>query len=339
MPDEHPAFLGADRDHPEQQPLQHQVRLLGEDLPVLERARLGFVGVADRVLRLSGLRRDQLPLTAGGEPGPAHAAQPGVLQRGGDPPGVQFPGQHRTQHPVAFLARRVGIVRPRRLCWPGGRRLGPAGPRPVLARGGAPPEPPACSFVTGPWPCWPAVGPCRADHRAQVCLWAGRALVDRDRGCHVAPADAGHLGDLHVGVAAVPVPQFRDPPVRALQPAGQVVAGVQLHLHRRPGAEVRVERDQPLDLVQRAADVTGQRYQFLARQPADPFLDRLQRRDQAGAGELARPRLDTRHPLLGPGHHRSPAGGAASAAADPPGAASPGPAPLAALPRSGRRRT
>ena len=51
VPDEHPAFLRPDREHPEQHALQHQVRLLGQDLPVLEGPRLRLVGVADDVLR------------------------------------------------------------------------------------------------------------------------------------------------------------------------------------------------------------------------------------------------------------------------------------------------
>ena len=61
VPDEHPALLGAHDGHAEQQPLQHQVRLGGQDLPVLERARLGLVGVADGVL---DARRAAMPRTS-----------------------------------------------------------------------------------------------------------------------------------------------------------------------------------------------------------------------------------------------------------------------------------
>ena len=67
---------------------------------------------------------------------------------------------------------------------------------------------------------------------------------------------------------------------------------------------MRVEGDQPLDLIQRPVHVPGQRHQFLARQPADPLLDRVQRRDQARAGELARPGLDAGHALAGCRHYR-----------------------------------
>ena len=112
VPDEHPAFLGPGREHPEQHALQHQVRLVGQDLPVLERPRLGLVGVADRVLRRRGLRRDQLPLPAGREPGAAHAAQPDVGQGRGDLPGVQGAGEHVAQHPVVLRRRGVRVVGP-----------------------------------------------------------------------------------------------------------------------------------------------------------------------------------------------------------------------------------
>ena len=65
--DEHPALLGADREHPQQHPLDHEVGLLGEDLAILEGAGLGLVGVADHELRLGLLGGHQLPLGAGRE--------------------------------------------------------------------------------------------------------------------------------------------------------------------------------------------------------------------------------------------------------------------------------
>ena len=83
------------------------------------------------------------------------------------------------------------------------------------------------------------------------------------------------------------------------------MADPELDLLRRVGAEVRVERDQPLDLVQRPVHLAGQRHELLAGQPADPFLDRVQRRDQARAGELARPRLDAGDADLGLSHRRA----------------------------------
>src|SRR5690349_2731719 len=122
----------------------------------------------------------------------------------------------------------------------------------------------------------------------------GRSLVYDARGSHVAAAQAGALDHLDVRIRAVPLADRGDALVGAAQPAGQVVADAQLGLDRRVGAEVRVEGDQALDLVQRPAHVTGQRDEFLTGQPADSLLDSVQRRDQARARELACACLDAR---------------------------------------------
>ena len=287
MPDEYPAFLGSDHGHPEQQPLQHQVRLLGEDLPVLEGPRLGLVGVADHVFRAGRLRGHQPPLPPGGEAGAAQAPQPGVLEGADHVIGPQLAREHFTQ-------RRVPP-------WHAGRgRVRVVGPGRAAA-------------VDPGHGVGPVAGPGGGDERVRV-VGRGRALVDRDRGRRVAPADAGHLGELDLGVAAVSVPQRGQPLVGALQPAGKVVAGVQRHRRRRGGAEMRVKRDQALYFIQRPVGIPRQRLEFLTRQPAEPLLDGLQRRDQARAGELACARLDTRHPGLGPCHQRPRAWGAASRA-------------------------
>ena len=100
--DEHPALLGADREHAGEHPLDHEVRLLGQDLAVLERARLGLVGVADHVLGLGRLGRDDLPLGAGREPGAAHAPQARVLDRLDRVLGGELAGEHRPHDGVAF---------------------------------------------------------------------------------------------------------------------------------------------------------------------------------------------------------------------------------------------
>ena len=67
-------------EHPEHEALEHEVRLLGEDLAVLEGAGLGLVRVADRVLGRGLLLRDQLPLRSRREARAAHAAQAGLLE-------------------------------------------------------------------------------------------------------------------------------------------------------------------------------------------------------------------------------------------------------------------
>ena len=248
------------------------MRLVGQDLPVLERPWLGLIGVADRVLRRGDLGRDQLPLPAGGEPGAAHAAQPAFGQHRGDLAGRQGAGQHVAQHPVVLRRRGVRVVGP-----PPGARHGHHVRRGLVTRRGD-----------------EGVGPGQR----------GRDLVDGDRRAGVAPAQAGALGELDVGVAPVPLPGLGDAVFRAAQPARQVVADAQLDPLRRGGPEVRVERDQPLDLVQRPVHLVGQRHQFLAGQPADPFLDGVQGRDQARPGELPGPRLDAGHARRDVRHRR-----------------------------------
>ena len=76
-----------------------------------------------------------------------------------------------------------------------------------------------------------------------------RCLVHRARGGDIAPAEAGCLDHLDAGSGAVPLLEHGDALVGAAQPAGQVVADAELGLLRRIGAEVRVEGDQPFDLV------------------------------------------------------------------------------------------
>jgi hypothetical protein len=99
---------------------------------------------------------------------------------------------------------------------------------------------------------------------------------------------------MHVGIALVALAQLRDALVGAVQPARQVVAAGELHRGRGLGEEVGVERDDALDLVQRAPPLARQAHQLFAREPAVLALDRVEVGDQAGAGEAARARLGTR---------------------------------------------
>ena len=199
--------------------------------------------------------------------------------------------------PLSRLAGQHGLERRRSGLGPSaygslGHRAGAAAARPPR-RGGRRVRPVrGCRFLRG-------------RHRRVRRVHRDRRLVHRAGRRDVAPAEAGPLDELDVGVGAVALLEPRDPLVRAAQPAGQVVADPQLDPLRRVGAEVRVERDQPLDLVQRPVHVAGQRDELLAGQPADPFLDRVQRRDQARAGELARPRLDAGNADLGLSHRRA----------------------------------
>jgi hypothetical protein len=78
-----------------------------------------------------------------------------------------------------------------------------------------------------------------------------RALVDGDGRRDVAAPQARDLLDLDLDVVAVSRLDLGNPLVGAAQPARQVVTDVQVDLRRRLRAEVRIERDQPLDLVER----------------------------------------------------------------------------------------
>jgi hypothetical protein len=75
------ALGGAGHEASEDHGFDHEMRQLGEDDAVLERARFALVGVTDDVLRRARFFADEVPLGAGRKPGAAHAAQAAVLQR------------------------------------------------------------------------------------------------------------------------------------------------------------------------------------------------------------------------------------------------------------------
>jgi hypothetical protein len=64
-----------DRETGDNHPLDQLVRILVDDVAVLERPRLRFVGVADQVNRLWAVLFDEAPLDAAGEAGAAASAQ------------------------------------------------------------------------------------------------------------------------------------------------------------------------------------------------------------------------------------------------------------------------
>ena len=70
--------------------LDDDVRVVAQDVAVLERARLALVGVADQVLLTRKLPRHEAPFQAGGKARTAPAPQPGSLHFRDD-----FLGRHR----------------------------------------------------------------------------------------------------------------------------------------------------------------------------------------------------------------------------------------------------
>ena len=67
--------LGAGREAGDRQRLDQRERVVLDHDPVLERARLGLVGVADQVVRVHRVARHRVPLAAGRERGAAAAEQ------------------------------------------------------------------------------------------------------------------------------------------------------------------------------------------------------------------------------------------------------------------------
>ncbi len=260
--DEDPALLRAGHQHREHHALEDEVRLLREDLAVLERSGLGLVGVADRVVRLGLLARDDLPLLAGSGPAP----------------------------PIPRICESLSVWT---ICWGAAPPRAPAGTRRSAHRrsrtgrsGGARPR--------GCGPRFSPRSPARAASTAATASSTGSGRSS------TAAAGASSHRPRHdtrrsrSRTAAVALLGLADAVVGAGQPAREVVADRQLHGFRRRGAEVRIEGDEPLDLVQRPAHVARERDELLARQPADAPLDGGEGRDQAGARELPGARLGSR---------------------------------------------
>ena len=83
-------YLGADGVGSERHAFQHHMRVALHDHPVLEGARLAFVGVAAEILGLVRILRHEAPLEAGREPGPAAALEVGVLDQLDQTVGAEF---------------------------------------------------------------------------------------------------------------------------------------------------------------------------------------------------------------------------------------------------------
>ena len=87
-----------------------RMRVVADDVAVLERARLAFVGIADEVFLARELARHEAPLQAGRETGAAAAAQAGGLQVGDDLLGRDLLFQDAAQRRIAAALDVVGQV-------------------------------------------------------------------------------------------------------------------------------------------------------------------------------------------------------------------------------------
>ena len=71
--------LGVEGETGDEHAFEQLMRILVDDVAILERAGLGFVRVADEVDRFLFVRLDEAPFHAAGKPGAAAPAQPGGL--------------------------------------------------------------------------------------------------------------------------------------------------------------------------------------------------------------------------------------------------------------------
>ena len=92
-------------------PLDELVRILVDDVAVLERAGFGLVGVGDQVNGLAAPAVEQTPLDAAGEAGAAPAAQAGLLHLVDELLRLACNGfPQRLVAPVPEVAREIGSI-------------------------------------------------------------------------------------------------------------------------------------------------------------------------------------------------------------------------------------
>ena len=208
------------------------MRHVGEDLPVLEGARLALVGIADDVLRRGALGADQRPLLRRRKTGAAQPAQAGLLEIGQELVGSGWPaGTQRGQRTVVLRLGRVGVEleAPRR------------------GRGG--------------WLRLAAQGSLHRLRGGGVVARAERRLVQRGSGRGIAATEAGDPPHGHAA-RRLGAGKSRPEPVGAAggigEMAGEIAAEQELGGRRRLAAEVRIERDQPLEPVERDPELLGE---------------------------------------------------------------------------------
>ena len=250
------AALAAGRVGGDRHRLDHRERIALQDHPILERARLGLVGVADQVVRPARLAGDRLPLAPGRERGAAAPHQLGVEDLADHAVGAEL--ERAPQRRVAAVRavvvealgidhadpaeqaqpRLAGLRRHRRARW---RRRRPAhhleqafGRRPWSARARAAPDRTRPAAPPAPGRTAPGTGSAASVAAVRARLPAGRRARSARRSARREPA----------------------------QPAGDVVADVQHARRPRLEREQRVEgrdavhvgrrdRQPPRDVVER----------------------------------------------------------------------------------------
>ena len=272
------ALRGAGREGGDRHRLDGRERVALEQDAVLERARLGFVGVADEVVGLRGLGGDRGPLATGREGRAATAEEPRFGDLGGHALGAHLEGA-------------------------GEGRVAAVGPV-VVERGRVDDADPAQQAR-------PLVGRLRdvrqaVGRRAAVCLEDAQHAGGIDRGEREGRWRLAGVGDHH-GRRAVAQPQARtaqprraavpcrlpgrpDAPrqvradrLRAGEPAGDVVADVGHDGRPRGRGEESVEGGHAVGLGRSDGQALADVVECRGADPADPRLDRVECRDQQGA--------------------------------------------------------
>ncbi len=235
--DEDEAALRAYAPCRERHPLEHEVRQVAQDLPILEGSGLALVGVADDEAGRRRLAGHERPLAAGRKAGAAHAPQPRLLEQRRERPALA--GERRAKCAVALRLLRVDL------------RLSPSAPRPLRRR-----------------------SPVLLDRSEQILAGSERenALADGGGGCGVAAPEAGHLAQLHVVATREQLAQPGAGGGSAGQGAGEVSAELHDDALRRSAAEVGVEGGEALQAVQRYSAPPGQLAQRRLAEPAVAFL-------------------------------------------------------------------
>ena len=287
-PDVEVALLRAARVTHDRDGFQQGERVFLHQHPVLESPRLGFVGVADDVVRLDRVGGHRLPFHPGRERRPAAAEQVGVLQF---PDHALRAQAHRPSQHLVTAGGPVGIQRariyaphlpqqPERGAVVSGLRDERAGVRAGLRRGEGWPHLVGAErgqHYSG------RIGACVLDHgrRSSIALAQARAAL---------PGDTGAVGFGASALGPEPVLHLLADLLRAVHLAGEVVADVDHCGRSRAGAEQGVKRRHPVGLGRRDGEPGADVIERPRADPAGPFLYRVEHRQQQvppGPGGMA----------------------------------------------------
>ena len=268
------AALAARRVGGDRHRLDQSERVALHQHPILERARLRLVGVADEVVRPHGLVRDRLPLDAGREGCAAPALELRVLQLADHAFRAELDGAPKRRVAAvgavlveADLVRRGGAAeqaqrRIARLRQHGHRR------RPGLAAG---------EHVEH--------GSGRRRRQRPLAGLVARIADERRRGA-VALAEAGaavpgrRAVRRELALAAEALLELRDQLVGAVAAAGDVLADVDDARRPRLDGEHRVERGDAVGVGRRDRQAAAELVEPAGADPADPLLQRPERGQQ-----------------------------------------------------------